>query len=283
MWAETRVRPRVEFVRTAAGKPARPAWYEDGAVHVLSGDFRTGFGPASEEWARFAPEGSAATFERNEALVRDLDGDGEAEAVLVRTRTEPGAATGAKTELVFRRPGRKGPPLQALLLPGVLSHGPELLDLDGDGRAELSLSVFGDDWKSQAARGLRGSVKLTYFVYRGVAGPTPFGKTPALTWSDDVPAADFDRWALRRRFVFDADWTGDGRPDLLVWRTADGVTSVGVRAGIAGAKGLAFAERPVAEATIPFAATNFLPWSPGTGPAVLVRGAGRVAVVRPPK
>ncbi len=280
MWSERVLRPKTEFVSLSKAAPPRPVWFEHGAIRVLRGDFAGGFGPESDVVVKFAEETSNAGLERNETQLRDLDGDGTPEAILVRTRTEPGAVAGAKTELVFKRLDRAdGPPTQVVILPGVLSNGPDLRDFDGDGKLDLAVSVFGDDLKSQLARGVRGSVKLTYFVYRGTGAAVPFERTPACTLIDEVPAAEFDQWSLRHRFVFDDDWTGDGRPDLLVVKTSAGRTTCELRAG--GVGKISFLEPAVAACELPFAVSDFRAWSPGRGPALLCRAPGKVVIVRP--
>jgi hypothetical protein len=279
---ERRSYARANFERLAAGSAARPVRFADGALRALRGDFTRGFGPEEDVVVRFAPDRDAApegALERNEARLADLDGDGTPEALLVRTRTKAGAVAGARTELVFKRLGdADAKPAQALLLPGVLSNGPDVRDLDGDGRPDLSLSVFGDDLQSQMARGLRGTVKLTYYVYRGTGGATPFEKTPAFSLEDDVPAAQFDDWSLRHRYLFDAGWSGGPRPDLLHVKVGAASTDVEIRPATAeGALGYAAAKAPL---RLPFALTDFRPWgfSPGV-PALLCRAPGRIVIV----
>lgn len=279
---ERRSYARANFERLAAGGPARPVRFADGALRALRGDFVRGFGPEEDVVVRFAPDRDAApegALERNEARLADLDGDGTPEALLVRTRTKAGAVAGARTELVFKRLGdADAKPAQALLLPGVLSNGPDVRDLDGDGRPDLALSVFGDDLQSQMARGLRGTVKLTYYVYRGTGGATPFEKTPAFSLEDDVPAAQFDVWSLRHRFLFDAGWSGGPRPDLVHVKVGAASTDVEIRtATAAGALAYAATKTPL---RLPLALSDFRPWgvSPGV-PALLCRAPGKIVIV----
>ncbi|HYC78181.1 MAG TPA: hypothetical protein VEI02_11195 [Planctomycetota bacterium] len=268
--------PRATFARLRAGEAPRPAWFEGGALRALRGSAADGFGPDAEILARFSDEAPAEerVLERNEPRLADLDGDGIAEAVLGRVRTRAGALGGARTEILVRRLGADAP-AQALLLPGVLSSGPDLRDLDGDGRLDLVATTFADDLASQLSRGLRGAVRLTAFVYRGAPGPASFRRAPDLALADDVPEAHFERWDLRHRLLFGDDWTGDGRPDLLAVKVERDRATATVRAGVAGADGaLAFAEAPWREATVPASFVAFAPWRlAASEPALLARSA----------
>jgi hypothetical protein len=280
--SRTRVFPSVSFEKLEAKAPFVPAFFENGALYRLDGDFEAGFGPN----ARRASAGDSGgddpaegTLERNEARLVDLDSDGAPELAHVRTATTARGLSGAKTTVVFKRLDPNAPkPLQAILLPGVLSNGPDFFDADKDGRVDCVVSVFGDDLKARVARGLRGATELKYFVYRGLAGAEPFERTPAATIVDDVPTAVFDVWSLRHRRLFGDDWTGDGVPDLASFETKGDATAIEVRAGASG--GVAYAEKPARRATLPFVVDDVRRWSlPSGAPALIFKGAGRVAIV----
>jgi hypothetical protein len=161
----------------------------------------------------------------------DLDGDGDADLVVHRT---VGTLMGSRAETrIHANPGAGADPLAApagsLAVEGGVATA-ELVDLDGDGRAELVQSVlpFG---VAQLARILvRSQAELELRVYGFAAGKLG---TPELRWSDEL-TLPFDFKASRVTTLLpelDGDYNGDGRRDLLY---GDGDGNARIRLGAAG-------------------------------------------------
>jgi hypothetical protein len=272
--SERRRAPVVSFERLSAGGTPRPLYFANDELLALQGDLGSGFGPESDVLLRVPSPRGESTLERTEARLVDVDGDGLLELVLARTKTQGAALTEVRTELLFFRlgAGATGRPVQAILLPGVLSSGPDLQDVDGDGRLDLFLSVFGEELSQQLARRLTGRVKLDYLLYRGAKGAAPFERAPDWSETDAVPEATFLDWSLRHRFMIDDDWTGDGRPDLVVVTVDGGRTQVEVRESGNRDGKIDFARKPSFGASVPTAVLDHRLWALSAGtPAVISR------------
>jgi hypothetical protein len=191
-----------------------------------------GLAPRATRTRRFPPfafdEERRADSNLLLAELADLDGDGDADLVVHRT---VGTLMGSRAETrVHATPGGGadplGTPVGALSVDGGVATA-ELIDLDGDGRAELVQSVlpFG---VAQLARILvRSQAELELRVYgfaRGSLG------APLRRWSDDL-TLPFDFRASRVTTLlpdFSGDYNGDGRRDLLF---GDGQGGVHLRLG----------------------------------------------------
>jgi hypothetical protein len=185
---------------------------------------------------------------------------------------------------VFHRlgDGASAKPAQVLLLPGILSSGPDLKDLDGDGKLDLWLSVFGEDLKTQVARRLTGRVALDYYAYRGTGEPAPFRRSPDLKLTDSLPEATFLDWSLRHRLSIDDDWSGDGRPDLIEVATSGKRTTVSVRIGVSADAKLGFAQKALVPASLESGVREYRVWRLSANePALTVRRERGGSIVTP--
>jgi hypothetical protein len=126
----------------------------------------------------------------------------------------------------------------------VLSSGPDLADVDGDGLLDLVLSVFAGSLKGEIQRRLTGKVRLSYYVYLGSGKNPPFPRSPDLTIEDVVSTEVFEAWDLRHRCLLDRDWTKDGLSDLVRLEGDDEGVSVTVHTGSKASGRLAFNAGP---------------------------------------
>jgi hypothetical protein len=268
------------------GEAPRPFFFASDQLMRLQGSLESGFGPAADMVLRVPRPRGESTLERTEARLVDVEGDGTNELLVLRTRTQGTALAEVRTELIFYPIGGAAgepKPTQAILLPGVLSSGPDLKDLDGDGRLDLFLSVFGEDVSQQVARRITGKVRLEYRLYRGLASGTPFSRSPDFLETDAVPEALFDEWGRRHRLMLDDDWTGDGVPDLVQAAATDDAIRISVRPGRLRDGKFGFAAAgPPAEARA--AVKDHRLWRlSATEPAVVCRtAAGAVIFARAP-
>lgn len=211
-------RPRVRFLFFEGEDAPGAGWLAgDGLMHA---PFRNGaFGEPSVAIPVRRPRAESARdlLERRSVAIADIDGDGLPDYLETRTAVAPGAIPALRSELLLflNRPGRGPQPDQVLLLPGVLSGGPDLRDVDGDGRPDLFLSLYGGGLGSEIGRRLSGRVQLEYLLYLGRGEETPFPRAPDVRLKDLVPVADFDVWDLRHRLLLTHDWDGDGLLDLV--------------------------------------------------------------------
>jgi hypothetical protein len=217
--ALTRRRPRTVFHRLLDPAELSPAYLDSEGLRALGADRQGAFTGESQLVFAFSREGRGALglLQRTELSLRDLDADGLEDLVLSRTGSREGAATEIRTDLLFFRNGERpvSRPSFVLLLPGVLSSGPDLVDLDGDGRLDLWLSVFGGSLRSEVARRVFRRVGLDYHVYLGRSGSPPFGRSPDASFEDQLEVASFETWDLRHRIQLQGDWNGDRRHDLV--------------------------------------------------------------------
>ncbi|MCE9637763.1 MAG: VCBS repeat-containing protein [Planctomycetes bacterium] len=176
------------------------------------------------------------------ALTADIDGDHRADCVLlagdknsddVRTQVllytqagRPGAAP------LF---GEKGLPTQLVVIAG-FAGTPRLIDVDGDGRPDLTAGSMRLDALDAVAAAAKGTIDAEMYVYLNTGAA--FSRTPALTFPVSLKADGLRkaRDVLVARFI--GDVTGDGIREILlrdeptrlrlhmVRRTKDGLTVV---------------------------------------------------------
>ena len=147
-------------------------------------------------------------------FVSDLDGDGRADLVVHRMVGE--LARSRSTTTVHLNPGTGADPLAPPAARLERSGGNSALrvaDVDGDGRPEL-LEAYVGFGVVQAIRMLtlqRAELGLSVLTL-----PVDGSLAPKQTWSDSVSFPfDFSTTRVRGVLPFiDADWNGDGRPDL---------------------------------------------------------------------
>ena len=250
-------RPRVAFERVLTPRAPSPVFFRDRRLFALPGSARKGYSshPRTLLELHEDPTDPMNLLQRLDVSFSDLDGDGLADALVARTRVDATARVlEQRTQLLFFRGGGAAgaPPRQVIVLGGVLSGGARLRDLDGDGRLDLLVSVFGGGVTANIARLVLRSVKLEYHFYPGTPGKRPFTRSPALTLVDHVPLSIFDRWDLRHRLFADRDWTGDGFADLLrIESDGEEESRVTLRAGRRGESGIRFQEKPLAALRLP--------------------------------
>ena len=240
-----RSRPRISFSPMLDGHPV-PTWLAPDGLHVLP---RDGDGFAKDSVNLFPLRGRAASglglLRRTDVDLEDLDSDGLADLVLTRTEARgAGLATERRTDLLFfknlGRPTEK--PAQVLLLPGVLSAGPYLADVDGDGNKDLFLSVFAGDVASEVQRRLMGRVTIDYHLYLGTGKSPPFSRSPSLSLQDKLDTRTFESWGIRHRRILSHDWNGDGKLDLVRLNSEKGQCTVEIRYATGSGSGLAFSD-----------------------------------------
>jgi hypothetical protein len=245
------------------GDPPRPFFFAGDALFRLQGALEKGFGPAFDTILRVPRPRTETTLERTEARLVDVEGDGRRELLVLRTRTHGTALGQVRTELIFYPiAGAAGEPVptQAILLPGVLSSGPDLKDVDGDGRVDLFLSVFGEDLGQQLTRRITGRVRLEYRLYRGMASGPPFSRSPDFLETDGVPEASFNDWARRHRLMLDEDWSSDRAPDLVQVAASDDAIRISVRPGRVEDGKFGFQAEPVSSAEAKTAVLDHRLW-----------------------
>lgn len=284
-------RPRVAFHPVKeAGRP-QPVWFDARGLHVLEDGAKRGYGPGSRLLVPLEAEASPSgqVLERVSLELLELDGDGLHDLLVARTRADPRSLTlEQRIEVLLflsrAQDAGKGRPTQVLLLPGVLSKGPRLRDLDGDGRLDLIVSLYGADLKAHLSRLLISSVRMTWHVYLGREGPTPFAHSPAISLHARVPLEQFAAWDLRHRVLLQGDWDGDGRCDLLRAAPDDGLDGITLRAHrlvFEDGRGTAMPP-PILERHVeaPVQAMHGLDLGQGL-PGLLVVGGDRLTVVAP--
>ena len=239
-----RGRPRTELARMAKGV-LLPTWLDRSGLHVLP---RQGDGFADAPINLFPLEDDAPSglglLRRVDVDLDDLDGDGLADLCLTRTEARVGTIPERRTDLLlFKNTGQPNPtPTQVIVLPGVLSSGPSLADVDGDGHVDLFLSVFAGDVKSEITRRLLGRVRLDYYLYLGTGDTQPFPRSPSHSLTDKVDTQTFETWGIRHRRILTDDWDGDGMLDLVQVHIDDGSCHVQVRHAVGSGPDLAFAD-----------------------------------------
>ena len=213
-----RMRPRSELARLYSGASV-PAWLGRDGLYAVPRT-PTGFAaPMNLFPLKARAQAGLGILRRTDVDLTDLNGDKVCDLVLTRTEAKGGTFPDRRTDLLFFKntgqPARA--PAQVLLLPGVLSSGPDVGDVNGDGIADLFLSVFAGDVKSEALRRMFGfRVTLDYHLYLGTGGArAPFPRSPTLSLSDKVDNRTFETWSLRPRRVLSHDWNGDGILDLV--------------------------------------------------------------------
>ena len=213
-----RRRPRIAFHPFAHRDQSNPGYQDDTGIHWIEGDLEHGFkGPRHTAFSLRKSKRSASLLESSRATLRDWNGDGLIDLVFARSLAQSGSLTRLSTELAFHagKDGGQGKLELVLLLPGLLSSGPHLEDVDGDGRRDLFLCIGGGSLKSEIARRLLGRAKLDYHLYLNHGGDRPFARSPELSIQDSVPTALFSNWGRRHRLFLRDDWNGDGLLDLL--------------------------------------------------------------------
>ena len=240
-----RGRPRTSFAEASQGG-AIPVWLEPDGLHVLPRE-GAGFAAASVNLFPLSqgPPSGLGLLRRVDVDLEDLDGDGLADLCLTRTEARGQGVPERRTDLVlFRNIGKPNPdPSQVILLPGVLSSGPHVADVGGDGNNDLLLSVFAGDLKSEVSRRLLGRVRLDYYLYLGTGTQPPFPRSPSLTLTDKVETATFETWGLRHRRMISDDWNGDGRADLVLTRSTGDRCRVEIRFAHVPGEAYGFADK----------------------------------------
>jgi hypothetical protein len=266
--------PLVSLEVLGPGLPPRPCFFANDTLLALRGSLEAGFGPETDVVLKVPSSNHEASLERTEARLVDMEGDGQRELLVVRTKTQGAALAQVRTELIFHRIAgdASGRPVQAILLPGILSSGPDIRDVDRDGRLDLFLSVFGEDLTQQVARRITGRVRLEYLLYRGAAGGAPFNRSPDFTEVDSVPEAQFAKWDLRHRLILDDDWSGDGLPDLVQMTVSPKGTRIEVRPAELRDGQARYSKSPSASAETPHVAKDHRPWRlAASEPAIICR------------
>ena len=170
-----------------------------------------------------AREGTDA-FANLRLNMADLDGDGRAELIATRTVGQVGVFESMRTQhYVFKGLASGGwnerEPTAILSLKGI-SPEPELVDLDGDGKLDLSLASYRMDLYTNVKRAIFETMHIGYQVHL---------QRPGCTFDDDadwdtdleVPLSMLEKRGGAQAATFAADLDGDGINDLVA-RQPDG-------------------------------------------------------------
>lgn len=171
--------------------------------------------------------------------------------------------------------GPIGAPFQSILLAGFAGF-PRVEDIDGDGRADLSIATFRPDLIDVMRSNVQKSIELGWSVFLNRGGT--FRKKSDLQTKLELSAKSFERarTLLLARFV--PDVTGDRLKDVLIQDAPRRLKLFGLQRG---GRGLALTSQPIATYTWGFDGWVSLPVAPGgTDVEVLVRGKDRVLHVR---
>ena len=215
-FAVTAKRPRTEVQWWLGADKPGVSWTErDGLYHsrFVAGEFQPKECIIPVKVSKKA--GVRDHLERRSLSFADVNSDGRLDMIWARTAATSGAIPELRTELLIFRGGATlvDKPKQVLLLPGVLSSGPEIRDINGDGHLDMLLSIYGGGVSNELARRFLGRVSLEYLLYLGSAGGD-IARSPHLRLEDKVDTASFEVWGLRHRLLFNLDWNGDGICDL---------------------------------------------------------------------
>ncbi len=201
--------PRAELLATGAQRAALAIVLDaQGLARLLPA------GDAMEPVFIFpgAPSKAFGQLERVECSVEDLDGSGTDAVLVARTRVDEARIPEPRTELLLYRQGAREP-AGVLLLAGLLSAGPELVDLDGDGDKDLLLALVPAGVAGELQK-LSGRLPVTWHIWFHDKGAMPWGRSPDFTWTDTLDPPSLERWGLRHRLLVGPDQNGDGLLDL---------------------------------------------------------------------
>ncbi len=110
-------------------------------------------------------------------------------------------------------------PRQPLTVKGI-STPPDLVDVDGDGAADLVVSSVRMDLMSNLTKALFKTVKVTYHVFLAQKGKGRFVAKPELSKMIEF-SLESAQLGLAPLASFEGDFNGDGRPDLLTLTETD--------------------------------------------------------------
>lgn len=154
------------------------------------------------------------------ALTADLDADRRSDVVLFAgdrnsdsLRTQVLVYTrksGSASSPLF---GDEGLPASALVILG-FAGSPRLIDVDGDGRLDLTAGSMRLDALDAVAAAAKGSLEAELYVFLNRGGK--FAREPDLTHAVTLQADGLRRGGERVLAQFVADATGDGVRDLLL-------------------------------------------------------------------
>ena len=275
-----RRRPRVGFARVRPGASPHPILLmPEGLAFIERGE--TGHFDSAPDvlFPNPAPvAGGLSLLRRLDLDLADLDADGLEDLVFTRTTASGRPLPKLRTDLVFHQNGRSKPRKATglLLLPGVLSSGPDIADVDGDGLPDLFVSTFAGGASQQIER-LFGQIKLEYHLYLGTGESMPFPRAPVTSLVDRVPTEDFEIWGRRHRRLLGDDWNDDGRQDLVRIDRDDDRITVRIHAGLGRGKSFRFADAALAESSLKRDAQSYgLVRLSKEGPAVRLKSRVRV-------
>lgn len=225
-------------------------------LHVwLQREGRTfGAAPDASYDLPFAADRSRRLDVSYSAQTADVDGDRRADVVLFAGDRE---ADALRTQVLLYTQGRSGTPesplfgkdgvpAQVLVVAG-FAGAPRLLDVDGDGRPDLTAGSVRLDAFDAVAAAAKGSLDAELYVYRNRGGT--FSRAPDLAHAVSLPAEGFKHRGESLLAEFVPDLTGDGVRDLLLRDQPTRVRLHALRPQRGGA--LQVAPTPVWEAFVP--------------------------------
>ncbi|MSR75112.1 MAG: VCBS repeat-containing protein [Planctomycetes bacterium] len=214
------------------------------------------------------PAQSFGFVERVECSVAALEPGTDDALLVARTRAEEGRIPEPRTELLLYRQGTPQP-AGALLLSGMLSTGPDLVDVNGDGKLDLALTLVASGVRGELQRAI-GRCPVTFHLYLHRGGGMPWPRSPDFSLTDIVDAASFDRWGLRHRVFLAGDMDGDGLQELARVRPKGDGLLVELRHGRRG-QGGPFDEEVLGSCVIEGNVRAYAAVSLGKSPAVMLR------------
>ncbi len=290
LFTERATRPRAGLLRCVAPKRLEPIHLSSRGIErfdavndktellfALPGTASNASGGASENPNESTSPGNAIAqqdwglVERLECSTSALEPVADEVVLLARTRAEGGRIPEPRTELLLYRLGSQKP-AGALLLSGMLSSGPDLVDANGDGRMDLALSVVASGVRGELQRAI-GKCPVTWHIYLHQGGAMPWPRSPHYTLTDTLDAATFDRWGTRHRVFLAGDMDADGFQELVRVRSAANGVVVELQRGRQHKDG-PFADDVFASCHVEGTVRGYSAVSLGDKPAILVRCDG---------
>ncbi len=219
---------------------------------------RRSFPPAPSDGIRLrflaeAPGGDL--LERSDVALRDVNGDVRPDLVIARTRSRSGALSELVTYvtiLLGRKEGGMAREMDEVIpIAGILGGMPVFDDIDGDGRLDMCLSVYGSGISEGGRRLLLRRVSAEYQIFRGTGATPPFARVPDVRLVESIPLDDFNRFGTRCFASIEGDLDGDGISELVRRRGEGDDRHLTVHRGSLAGGRLRFADEAFCEVAAP--------------------------------
>ncbi|MFT7619434.1 MAG: hypothetical protein ACI97A_003088 [Planctomycetota bacterium] len=230
--------PSPSFLDVDGDKLVDICWFDEkGLSFVPQGPVRT-FDISKKssfnlEWLSGGDSGGV--LEKTEIELKDVNQDQLPDLFLSKMSTPASGITKMSTTLVILLNQGKGKfakrPDFALRIGGIIGNGPQLTDLNADGRPDLVFGSYGTS-VSDAIQRAMGNIKVSFNVYIAKKDDkNPFLAQPDLTANYRVPKSDYAKWSVRNNYILHEDLNGDGIADLFQMVPTKGGHILSVSAG----------------------------------------------------